>query len=208
MPLIKSFLFFCTLFMLAGTAQAAKSRDLLEQFLNATNTLQADFRQRLLDPGGVLMQESAGQFSLKRPGKFSWDYKQPYAQQIVSNGQKIWIYDSELEQVSVKPYSDVLSGAPVILLDQRRDLDQEFVVEDKGQVDDQYWVSLTPRKDDNEFKNIRVGMDDKQLRTIMLVDAFEQTTIIEFEHLKINPPLADEQFEFSPPPGTDVVGDF
>lgn len=206
MKIVKSLLL-CALLSVAGPGYAGKGRELLDAFLNNTNTMQADFQQKLLDAGGLMMQQTSGKFLLKRPGKFVWDYLEPYPQKIVSNGQRIWIYDSELEQVSIKPYSQVLTGAPVILLDQRQDLDKEFKVEEKGLVDDQHWITLTPRSPDNEFKEIRVGMMENRLRTLMLVDAFEQTTVIEFDHLQINPMLDDERFRFQPPPGTDVVGD-
>jgi len=207
MNVIKTFLFFIALFSIMTHSHAGENRDMLQNFLDRVDSMQAEFQQKLLDPNGILMQESAGDFVLKRPGKFMWDYELPYPQKIVSNGDIIWIYDSELEQVSIKPYSQILTGAPVILLDQRKDLDEEFNIEEKGSVDNLHWVVLTPRSADNEFKEIRVGMKDKQLRTIMLVDAFDQTTIIEFHNLRLNPKLDDAQFEFEPPAGTDVVGE-
>lgn len=196
-------LFLCISF---SAAYADVSRDMLEEFLNNTSSMKAKFRQQLVDNKGILLQESAGTFILKRPGKFQWDYQLPYPQQIVSNGNKIWIYDSELEQVSIRNYEQVLSGAPVILLDQRKKLDVDFNVAEKGLVRGQYWVVLTPKSADNEFKQIEVGMQRNVLRTMKLKDNFDQTTIIEFDNLESNPELDNKLFEFIVPRGTDVVG--
>ena len=194
--------------LLSAQLHAGEARDMLNTFLNNTEAMQAKFQQKLLDPHGLLLQQSAGDFMLRRPGKFVWDYHVPYAQKIVSNGSKIWIYDSELEQVSSKNYSEMLSGAPVMLLEQGEDIDAEFRVEDMGQKNGLYWVRLVPRSSDNEFREIRIGLLNGQLRNMTLLDAFEQTTVIEFEHVQINPQLAIEQFEFVPPAGTDVVGEY
>jgi len=185
---------------------AGEARDMLEHFLNKTQQMQAGFQQKLLDSQGLLLQQSAGQFMLKRPGKFRWDYTLPYPQKIISNGKLIWIYDSELEQVSIKRYDQVLTGAPVILLDKGKNLDEEFTVEDQGQVNGFYLVALTPRSKNNEFKQIRVALRKNILRSMTLMDTFDQTTVIEFDHLQVNPSLDDALFEFVPPPGTDVVG--
>ena len=192
--------------MTFSTAFADVSRDMLEEFLNSTSSMKTKFQQQLVDSKGILLQESAGDFVLKRPGKFRWDYQLPYPQQIVSNGNKIWIYDSELEQVSIRKYEQVLTGAPVILLDQRKNLDADFNVTEKGLIRGQYWIVLTPKSADNEFKQIEVGMQRNVLRTMKLKDNFEQTTIIEFDSLELNPELDNKIFEFVVPKGTDVVG--
>jgi len=198
--------FFVLLFV--TQVHAGKGRDLLETFLKNTDTMQSRFQQKLIDQRGILLQQSSGTFTLKRPGKFSWDYVVPYPQKIVSNGEKIWIYDTELEQVSIKKYDQILTGAPVILLDQYKDLDIDFIVRDKGLIEDQYWVILIPRTTENEFKKIAIGMTEQGLRTMKLQDGFEQTTIIEFQKLNANVKLDDAIFDFVPPEGTDVVGDF
>lgn len=194
--------------MFVMPAHAGKARELLEEYLKNTNTIQARFQQKLLDSRGILLQQSSGTFTLKRPGKFLWDYKVPYPQQIISNGKKIWIYDTELEQVLIKDYKHILTGAPVILLDQYKDLDIDFIVDDNGLINGQYWVTLTPKTSENEFKKIIVGMTDQGLRTMKLQDGFEQTTIIEFERLNSNVEIDDKIFDFTPPEGVDIIGDF
>ncbi|TNF33329.1 MAG: outer membrane lipoprotein chaperone LolA [Gammaproteobacteria bacterium] len=192
--------------LFSQVALADVSRDMLEQFLASTSSMKARFQQQLVDSKGFLLQESAGVFILKRPGKFQWDYTLPYPQQIVSNGKKIWVYDSELEQVSIRKYDQVLAGSPVVLLDQRKKLDADFNVNELGLVQGEYWVVLTPRSAENEFKQIEVGMRNRVLHTMKLKDNFEQTTIIVFDTMELNPELDDKLFEFVIPEGTDVVG--
>jgi len=206
---LKSYLLIMLLsFFYGSISQAGEAVSLLKNFLNKTQSIDAKFQQKLLDANGILLQQSAGAFKLKRPGKFSWDYVLPYPQKIISNGKKIWIYDEELEQVSVKKYNQMLAGSPVILLNKRADLAEDFKVKDNGFNNNQYWVTLTPKSVDKEFKKIEVGMLKSGMQTMRLYDGFDQVTIIEFENLKVNVKLDDAQFHFNPPAGADVVGDF
>ena len=194
--------------LITTSVSAETARQMLETFLQNTTTMQSRFEQRLFDYKNILLQESSGDFKLKRPGRFLWDYKTPYAQQIVSNGKKIWIYDSELEQVTVKNYKQLLAGVPVILFDQKSDLDIDFKVEDLGLKNKLYWVKLVPLKNEGDYKEIQVAMADNKIHRMVFVDGFDQTTAISFKHIEINSPLSDELFDFMPPQGTDVVGDF
>jgi outer membrane lipoprotein carrier protein len=170
--------------------------------------MQSKFQQKLLDHKGFLLQQSAGDFYLKRPGRFVWDYVLPYPQKIVSNGEKIWIYDSELEQVTVKKYDQVLTGAPVMLLDQYKNINEDYQVQERGLVLDQYWVTLIPKKASADFKEIRVGIKNRLLKTMKLIDSFDQVTEIEFDNMQVNLNLSNSLFKFTAPAGTDVVGDF
>lgn len=197
-------------FLLLGSlaAKAEPGSNLLEKFLSKTRTLQAEFKQELHDNHGFLLQESAGTFSLQRPGKFHWDYVRPYPQKIISNGTKIWIYDSELEQVSVKKYDQVLTGAPVLLLDKQKPLDEDFTISDLGKQQGLFWVKLEPKSTENDFKQIKIAMDGERLHTMKLIDNFDQTTTLVFSSLQTNLKLSQDLFEFTPPSGTDIVGDF
>ena len=113
----------------------------LEKFLDNTSSLSARFQQKLVDKYGFLLQQSAGSLSMQRPGKFRWDYILPYPQNIISNGRKIWMYDSELEQVNVRPYNQVLASSPVNLLDKNQKLDIEFVVSAMPKNHAQNWIN-------------------------------------------------------------------
>ena len=196
------------MFVCSTAVMAADAREKLETFLDQTNSMKAAFTQNLEDHLGVQLQSSSGTFVLKRPGRFLWDYQTPYAQKIISNGDKVWVYDSELEQVSVKKYDQVLTGAPVILLDQRKKLDVDFVVTEHGFHSNQHWLLLQPRTSESDFKEIKIGMLDNKLKTMQLVDNFDQTTTLVFSQLQINPQLDNDMFDFIPPSGTDIVGDY
>ena len=148
-PFLVAILFVCTTSVIAADA-----RDKLEEFLEQTNSMKAAFSQSLEDHLGIQLQTSSGTFVLKRPGRFLWDYRTPYAQKIISNGDKVWIYDSELEQVSIKKYNQVLTGAPVMLLDQHKKLDADFILTDQGYHGGQHWLLLQPRSSENDFKEM------------------------------------------------------
>lgn len=198
---------FISLFV-TTSVMAGAARNMLESFLQNTASMESSFEQRLFNQRNILLQESSGKFILKRPGRFFWDYKKPYPQQIVSNGKKIWLFDSELEQVSVKSYNQLLAGAPVILLDQKNNLDRDFIVEDQGMKNKLLWVKLIPRNKDGDYSSIEVAMAEGRLVRMVFVDSFEQTTIISFSNIKTNQGLNDSIFEFKVPEGADVVGDF
>ena len=180
----------------------------LEQFLAKTDSLSSRFQQKLVDQYGFLLQQSAGTLMMQRPGKFRWDYILPYPQNIISNGKKIWMYDSELEQVNIRPYDQVLATSPVNLLDKKQKLEIEFIVETMPSDEHQQWVKLLPRNTESDFKEMQVGMQNGNIKTMRFVDNFLQQTEIEFEQLIVNPQFNETQFEFVTPEGTDVVGDF
>jgi len=189
-------------------AELLTSQIELEKFLDNTSSLSARFQQKLVDKYGYLLQQSAGSLNMQRPGKFSWDYILPYPQNIVSNGKKIWMYDSELEQVNIRPYSQVLASSPVNLLDNNQKLNIEFKVSEIPDENGQKWVRLTPRNPESDFKEMQVGLSGGNIKTMRFIDNFEQQTEIEFEQLVVNPKFEDTKFEFVVPEGTDVIGDF
>ncbi len=180
----------------------------LEKFLDSTSSLSARFQQKLVDKYGYLLQQSAGDLSMQRPGKFRWDYILPYPQNIISNGKKIWMYDSELEQANVRAYDQVLASSPVNLLDKNQKLNIEFIVSSMPEEYGQHWVKLTPKDSGNDFKEMQVGLQNGKIKTMRFIDNFEQTTEIEFEQMVVNPKFKSNYFEFVAPEGTDVVGDF
>ena len=189
-------------------ANELSTQQQLEQFLAKTDSMSSRFQQKLVDQYGFLLQQSAGTLMMQRPGKFRWDYILPYPQNIISNGKKIWMYDSELEQVNIRPYDQVLATSPVNLLDKKQKLEVEFIVEAMPSDEHQQWVKLLPRNTESDFKEMQVGMQNGNIKTMSFIDNFLQQTEIEFEQLIVNPQFNDTQFEFVAPEGTDVVGDF
>ncbi len=199
---------FLLLILSSANAKEISTQLKLEKFLDNTKSLSARFQQKLVDQYGFLLQQSAGSLSMQRPGKFRWDYILPYPQNIISNGKKIWIYDSELEQANVRPYSQLLASSPVNLLDKNQKLDIEFIVKPMPSNKDQDWIKLIPKNIESDFKEMQVGLKNGKIKTMRFIDNFDQQTEIEFEQLLINPKFEASYFEFVAPEGTDIVGDF
>ena len=191
---------------LSSNVYAGEGRVLLDRFLTETQTMSANFKQTLKSSDGMLMQESAGVFYLQRPGKFRWNYTQPYPQEIVSDGQQIWVFDVDLEQVTVQKQGAGQSNTPMALLQNRQKLEDAFEIHERGSDSGLHRIELINRQADSDFNRVMLGLDDNGLRFLQLHDQFEQTTYIFFTELKSNPELDAELFEFTPPEGVDVFG--
>ena len=176
----------------------------LKAFLHTSATLSADFRQVSLDKNGNPKQTSYGQFYLSRPGKFRWNYQKPFLQEIVSNGGKVWIYDADLEQVTVKKLDDSLGSTPALLLTGQVNVEEKFKLEEQGREDGVNWIKLAPKDEESGFKYIFIGLENGQLAGMELSDNFGQLTRIYFTNIQINPGLSDSLFNFTPPKGVDV----
>ena len=178
----------------------------LEKFLAETQTLEANFQQTLRTHEGEVLQQTEGKFYLNRPGKFRWNYKTPYEQVIVSDGERVWIYDVDLEQVTVQTQSAGLPSSPMALLQDSAKLHQSFTVSPLDEHDGVYRLKLESKTSESDFTEIVVGVDAKGLRFMQLHDQFEQVTDIVFSEIRTNTNLAKEIFEFKPPEGVDVFG--
>ncbi len=201
--------FWCRLLafvLLAGVVPVAGADAVqqLRQFFDHAVSLHAGFRQVVLDQDQKVLEKSDGEMWIKRPGKFRWNYVHPGQQQIVSDGAKVWIYDQDLEQVTVKQLNQALSDAPAMLLAGKGHVDQRFHIQSLGKQDGLDWLALTPKQDSGEFSHIRIGFQGEQLRSLLLTDQFGQTTRITFENNQINSRLADRLFDFTVPDNVDV----
>ncbi|MCI0653470.1 MAG: outer membrane lipoprotein chaperone LolA [Methylococcaceae bacterium] len=185
-------------------ALAGDAVNQLNRFLADTKTLSADFIQVAIDEAGHPRQQVSGTFLLAKPGKFRWDYLKPYKQEIVANGKKVWFYDTDLEQVTVKELDNAIGSTPALLLTGEVSLDENFVIEDQGEREGMRWTRLAPRSEDNTFKSIRIGIDGENLRGMELSDNFGNLTRISFSNLKINEPIETDRFEFAAPDGVDI----
>lgn len=189
----------------AQTAQAGRQR--VEAFLQGLDGLQAQFKQVLTDRNGQSIDEASGTLAISRPDRFRWDYREPYQQVIVSDGARIWIYDSDLEQVTVRKLDETLSATPAMLLSGRSSLADNFNVRQFEQQGAVAWVRMEPRRDDTDFKWVRLGFEGAVLKYMQLADKLGQTTSLEFSKVERNPPLDPSRFTFTVPPGADVIGD-
>lgn len=176
----------------------------LKTFLHTSASLSADFKQVSFDKAGRPAQTSFGKFYLSRPGKFRWNYQKPFEQEIVSNGGKVWFYDADLEQVTVKKLDDSLGSTPALLLTGQIDIEEKFKLEEQGNDDQMKWVKLSPKNEESGFKYILIGLNAGQLGGMELSDNFGQLTRIYFSNIQINPALNDSLFNFKAPKGIDV----
>ena len=186
---------------------AQSGTDHLNEFLDKVQTLRADFTQTVSDSQGVELQQVEGTLAVKRPGRFRWNYTAPSKQVIVADGERIWMYDEELAQVSVRALDRTLASTPAMLLSGGRALHEHADIRELGERDGLVWVEVVPRIKDSDFEAVRIGFDDGDLAAMELVDAFGQTTRMAFSALVRNPAIDDSVFTFDPPPGVDVIGD-
>jgi outer membrane lipoprotein carrier protein len=179
----------------------------LKAFYQSTPAMKAVFKQTVLDRKGQTVQEVMGTMQLLRPGKFRWDYQKPYVQIIVGDGQKIWLFDPELSQVTVRSLEKMLGSSPAALLAGSQEVEKTFDLKDAGRQDELEWVEATPKQKDGSFDSVLLGFRGDQLAEMELHDSFGQTTIIEFAKIERNPKLNPKTFVFVPPRGVDVVGE-
>lgn len=197
-----SFLMFLTMTMTANAEKFPITQ--LKSFLASTTTFTADFKQVTLNEYGQAQNTSEGQFYLSRPGKFRWSYKKPFIQEIVSSEGKVWFYDADLEQVTIKKMDDSLGSTPALLLSGEIELEDNFTLEQQGVDEDLLWIKLLPKNEDSGFNYILIGLDNDVLGGMELSDNFGQLTRIYFTNSKINPSLEESIFKFIAPEGVDV----
>jgi chaperone LolA len=193
----------CVLLLVA--AARAEPGNPLEMFLSGLDTLSAGFEQTLSNELGEELERSVGAVYVERPGKFHWAYWEPFPQLIVSDGRSLWIYDEDLEQVTIRDVIASIDDSPAALLGGDVDLDAHYVVIDAGEVDGVQWLELTPRDIESQYETVRLGFREGQLAGMELFDNLGQKTRIAFQDVRRNPPLERSLFEFSPPEGVDVV---
>lgn len=188
-------------------AASATSIDKLKAFAQGTRSAKAHFSQKVLDHNARMTQDASGVMEFSRPGKFRWVYEKPYAQQIVGDGAKVWMYDVDLNQVTVKKLDQALGSTPAALLAGDNEIEKNFQLKDLGKRASLEWLEATPRGKEGSFEKIRMGFGETTLEVMELYDNFGQTTVIRFDNLEHNPKLAPELFKFTPPKGADVIGE-
>ncbi|MFK7855220.1 MAG: outer membrane lipoprotein chaperone LolA [Granulosicoccus sp.] len=204
--LTRGLLAMVALLLTALTAQSADSLEQLDSFIKDVETFQADFEQTLYDVDSEPLQTSVGSIKLKRPGQFVWSYTQPDDQQIVADGERIWMYDKDLEQVTVNAIDSRVEGTPLVLLMRSAPLDETFDIKALGEADGINWVELTPKKQTSDFELIFIGLNESGLAAMELRDNFGQATQIRFSNFEAGIALDDSLFEFVIPDGVDVIG--
>lgn len=193
--------------LFAAQAANAGAVDKLHQFLESTRTVRADFAQSVAARNGRKPQLSSGVMMFARPGKFRWEIEKPYAQLLVGDGERVWIHDPDLRQVTVRKVGSALGGTPAALLAGESTIEKNFALREAGDKDGLEWVEATPRSPDSGFEKVSLGFAGSDLRAMELLDSLGQTTSLRFSHLERNPRLAPSLFRFTPPVNADVIGE-
>lgn len=192
--------------VLTGAAHAG-GVERLKAFIAGAKTAEADFTQTVADKNGRVTQQASGKMAFARPGKFRWDYRKPYEQIIVGDGAKLWLYDVDLEQVTVKPLGDVIAGTPAALLAGDNAIEKYFTLKNAGEADGLEWLDATPKTRDTSFERIRMGFKGDLLMQMELFDTFGQRTLLKFGRMVRNPSIPAARFSFTPPKGADIIGE-
>ncbi|SFM85026.1 outer membrane lipoprotein carrier protein [Nitrosomonas nitrosa] len=196
------------LFFLFSQLTYASAIDSLRSFVQQAHTFKAVFSQTLLDKNLQVMQEASGTMMFERPGKFRWVYEKPYQQLIVGDGSRVWFYDQDLNQVTVRQLDLAIGSSPAALLAGSSTIERDFELTDIDVQDDMEWLEATPRAKESTFELIRMGFSKAgELREMVLRDNFGQFTLLVFTDLDANLDLSPDLFQFAPPEGADVISD-
>lgn len=179
----------------------------LKAFFKATSAMRAHFHQVVTDAQGNKVQEVEGNMQLQRPGKFRWDYDKPYVQQIVGDGEKVWLFDPDLNQVTVRVMSKAIGSSPASLLAGAQDAERNFTLTTVSRSDGLEWAQAVPKAEESGFDKVLLGFKGDELQKMELHDSFGHTTSIQFSKLQRNPSIANGSFKFVAPSGADVVGE-
>jgi outer membrane lipoprotein carrier protein len=181
-------------------------RDELNRFAQDLQSMHARFEQRVLSSDGGVENESSGEVWLRSPHFFRWAYGGEFPEQVIADGERIWIYDEVLEQVTVKSQEEFNNDSPLIILTDIQRLDELFEVREAGDIDGMLLLELRSNDAESEFDRMLVGLSNGELRMLAMEDAFGMRTEIRFIELQKNPSLEAELFQFTPPAGVDVIG--
>jgi outer membrane lipoprotein carrier protein len=192
--------------LLVGALSGARADalDTLREFVRDVKSGRASFTQTVTSADSVKKRTSTGSFEFARPNRFRFSYAKPFEQLIVSDGQKVWIFDADLNQVSVRKLSAALGATPAALL-AGASLDKEFELVAQPSKDGIDWVMATPRQKDGAFQSMRVGFRGKELAAVEILDSFGQRSLLQFSQYAANVALPEQSFRFVPPPGADVI---
>jgi outer membrane lipoprotein carrier protein len=190
---------------LAPGVAGASSVEALKALLAQTTTARAQFAQMVLDKNLKMLQQSTGSMQFSRPGKFRWQYDKPYEQLIVSDGAQVWLYDRDLNQVTVRRLDRALGSSPAALLAGSNEIEKSYALSGIGHQEGLDWLEAVPRTRDTVFEKIRLGFGKAGLEAMELRDQFGQITVIKFSTIERNAKLPPESFRFTPPAGADVI---
>ena len=194
-----------SILLAAPIAAWSASVEELKSYLQQTTTARARFAQMVLDKNLKPLQQATGTMQFSRPGKFRWEYDKPYEQTIVGDGARLWIYDKDLNQVTVRKLDRALGSSPAAILAGSNEIEKGYTLSAAGSQDGLEWIEAVPRSKDTAFERIRLGFNKSTLEAMELRDQFGQRTVIKFSAIERNAKLSPESFKFTPPKGADVI---
>jgi len=200
----RNVLFFVAALCLSASVVAESEGNELRSFFSQMQSLKADFSQQVFGPRQELLQDSSGQVIIQRPGKFRWDYNKPFQQHIVADGEKLWLYDVDLEQISIKPQGAAMASSPASLLSDASQLDKQFDVLAVLR-QNRNWFELIPKQSDSGFEALFILFDDGVISQMELKDSFGQFTRLRFENVRLNKSYGADTFRLKIPEGVDVI---
>lgn len=200
--------FLLSLLLIAPAANADEAKDKLDRFVLDLASMRAGFVQTVIDGNGNIVDESEGTMAMLRPGRFRWDYTLPFEQHIITNGKRLWIYEPDLDQVTIKPYEAGVGETPALLLSGDSSVFERFAVSELDISDSEYeWLLLKPLDQESGYESIQIGFDESGLRLVRFSDDFGHHTQLEFIDIEANIALVDNDFEFQEPEGIEVISD-
>ncbi|EIJ41289.1 periplasmic chaperone LolA [Beggiatoa alba B18LD] len=188
-------------------AQVVKADEALDNFLQNFKTLHAQFTQTLYAENGELLQESIGEMYIQRPGKFRWVYQKPYEQLIIADGERVWIYDADLDQITVKALDKALGQTPALLLTSETNVNDNFTVKRLSVTNDMIVLEVRPKGENPQFERLNLTLENNTLKQIELLDNLGQKSLINFSKMQKNIAVDEDLFIFTPPAGTDIIQD-
>jgi outer membrane lipoprotein carrier protein len=198
---------FLLLAALLPAAAGATSIGELKALLAQTTTARAQFAQIVLDRNMKRLQQATGTMQFSRPGRFRWEYDRPHEQLIVGDGKRVWLYDKELNQVTVRRMDRALGSSPAAILAGSNDIEKDYSLSAVGNRDGLDWLEAVPLAQDTAFERVRMGFGKAGLEAMELRDQFGQVTVIKFSAMERNIKLPAESFRFTPPKGADVISE-
>ena len=192
---------------LSPACAVADGYERLDRFFEKVTTFKASFIQVVLDENLLALEESSGLLWIARPGRFRWDYESVHRQSIVADGEVLWLYDVELEQVTRRAQESAIGQTPAVLLSGGQQYRKDYDVTILGRQGAVNWISLVPKVSDGSFAEIQLGFEGETLRLIQLLDELNQITRVTLANVVENEPIPDSVFRFVPPTGVDVISD-
>ncbi|WP_431273843.1 outer membrane lipoprotein chaperone LolA [Variovorax ureilyticus] len=191
---------------------SAGGMESLEAFVKNARSGRAEFTQTVTSPpkeGRAARDKvSTGTFEFQRPGRFRFDYKKPFVQNIVADGETLWLFDADLNQVTQRQQAQALGSTPAALIASAPDLkalQADFALESAPERDGLQWVKATPKSKDGQLQSVQIGFQGDSLAALEILDSFGQKSVLKFGKVEVNPSLPASTFRFKPPPGADVV---